>query len=335
MRAMVLTKVGQPLQLQAVPIPVPGPSEILLAVKACGICRTDLHIIDGELKHPRLPLILGHQIVGVVKALGGEVKQFKVGQRVGVPWLGGSCGHCYYCQNKQENLCDKAQYTGYQLNGGLAEFCVANSQFCFPVPTSYPDLQAAPLFCAGLIGYRALNKTHQAKRLGFYGFGASAHILTQLANYQGKVVYAFVKEGDEKGQTFAKHLGATWAGTIAEKAPAELDAAIIFAPSGELIPLALQSVRKGGTVVCAGIHMSDIPAFSYDLLWGERTICSVANLTRQDGEDFLQIAPQVPIQTQVTIYSLAQANEALDDLRRGKLQGAAVIQIEQDQSNER
>lgn len=327
MRAMVFTSIGQPLKLQDVPIPTPGPSEILLAVKACGICRTDLHIIDGELKEPQLPLILGHQIVGVIKAMGALVKQFTVGQRVGVPWLGGSCGHCFYCQNQQENLCDEAKYTGYQLNGGLAEFCVANSQFCFPVPANYPDLQAAPLFCAGLIGYRALNKTHHAKRLGFYGFGASAHILTQLANYQGKVVYAFVKEGDEKGQAFAKQLGAVWAGSIAEKAPDELDAAIIFAPSGELIPLALQSIRKGGTVVCAGIHMSDIPSFSYDILWGERAICSVANLTRQDGEDFLRIAPQVPIQTHVSVYPLEKANDALADLRAGKLQGAAVINI--------
>ena len=327
MQAMVFDRVGIKLKLQDVAIPTPSASELLIKVKACGICRTDLHIIDGELPNPKLPLILGHQIIGIVQACGPAVNGFHVGQRVGVPWLGGSCGHCFYCLNGQENLCDEAKYTGYQLNGGFAEYCVANSRFCFPVPDDYPDLQAAPLFCAGLIGYRALSKIADAQRLGFYGFGASAHILTQLALYQKKEVYAFVKPGDQKGQDFATHLGANWAGSSDSMAPCPLDAAIIFAPSGELVPKALKNVRKGGTVVCAGIHMSDIPSFAYDLLWGERHVCSVANLTRQDGDEFLKLAPQVPIKTHVTTYPLDKANEALEDLRLGKFSGAAVIMI--------
>jgi propanol-preferring alcohol dehydrogenase len=325
MRAMVLEKKGEKLKLQEVPIPTPGVNQIRLRVSVCGICRTDLHILDGELNNPNLPLIPGHQIVGIIDACGTEVENFHVGQRVGVPWLGGSCGHCVYCLSHRENLCDEAKYTGYQLNGGFAEFCVANSQFCFAVPENYPDLQAAPLFCAGLIGYRALNKIADAKYIGFYGFGASAHILTQLAVYQGKEVYAFVKNGDLTTQTFAKSLGAIWAGTSDEILPTPLDAAIIFAPDGALIPLALKNIRKGGTVVCAGIHMSDIPSFPYKILWGERHICSVANLTRQDGEDFLKIAPQIPINTHVTSYALENANEALEDLRMGRFTGAAVI----------
>lgn len=327
MQAMMFNRVGEKLKLQEVPIPIPSASELLIKVQACGICRTDLHIIDGELPNPKLPLILGHQIIGIVKECGAAAKGFQVGQRVGVPWLGGSCGQCFYCLNSQENLCDEAKYTGYQLNGGLAEYCVADSRFCFAVPKNYPDLQAAPLFCAGLIGYRALNKTANAKRLGFYGFGASAHILTQLAVYQKKEVYAFVKPGDQKGQDFAKSLGATWAGSSESVAPCPLDAAIIFAPSGELVPIALTNVRKGGAVVCAGIHMSDIPSFAYDLLWGERQVCSVANLTRQDGEEFLKLAPLVPIQTHVTTYPLDKTNEALEDLRLGRFSGAAVIII--------
>jgi len=327
MRAMVFDQVGEKLKLQEVAIPTPNASELLIKVNACGICRTDLHIIDGELAHPKLPLIPGHQIIGTVEAFGAAVTGFTVGQRVGVPWLGGSCGHCMYCVSNQENLCDEAKYTGYQLNGGLAEYCVADSRFSFAVPMSYPDLQAAPLFCAGLIGYRALNKTANAQRLGFYGFGASAHILTQLAVHQKKEVYAFVKQGDQKGQDFARSLGATWAGSSESSAPCPLDAAIIFAPSGDLVPKALKNVRKGGTVVCAGIHMSDIPSFAYDLLWGERHVCSVANLTRQDGDEFLKLAPQVPIKTHVTTYPLDKANEALEDLRLGKFSGAAVIII--------
>lgn len=327
MRAMVLHQRGEKLNLEQVDVPTPDPHQVLIQVSACGICRTDLHILDGELKEPKLPLILGHQIVGTIKACGDSVVGFKVGQRVGVPWLGGSCGYCYYCLHKKENLCDDAKYTGYQLNGGLAEFCVANSEFCFPLPDNYPDLQAAPLLCAGLIGYRAYSKIADAQRIGFYGFGASAHILCQLASYQGKEVYAFVKKGDVKGQVFAKSLGAVWAGFSDEQSPTPLDAIIIFAPDGSLIPRSLKNIRKGGTVVCAGIHMSDIPSFAYEILWGERQICSVANLTRKDGEEFLKIAPLIPIKTQVTVYPLEKANEALEDLRRGRFSGAAVIQI--------
>ena len=328
MKAMVFNGLGEKLKLQKVAVPKPASGQIQIRVSACGICRTDLHIIDGELPSPKLPLIPGHQIVGRIELLGDAVKDFKVGQRVGVPWLGGSCWHCDYCSHEQENLCDKALYTGYQLNGGLAEYCVANSQFCFPIPEDYPDLQAAPLLCAGLIGFRALNKIPEAKRIGFYGFGASAHILTQLAIYQKREIYAFVKRGDLTGQAFAKSLGATWAGSSDEMVEPALDAVIIFAPDGALIPLALRNVKKGGMVVCAGIHMSDIPSFPYDILWGERHICSVANLTREDGEAFLKIAPMVPIKTHVNIYPLEKANEALEDLRQGRFSGAAVIQIQ-------
>lgn len=324
---MVFHKKGERLTLQEVPIPIPSANELLIRVTACGICRTDLHIIDGELNKPKLPLIPGHQIVGIVEKLGSAVQNFNIGQRVGVPWLGGSCGHCSYCRQDQENLCDDAKYTGYQLNGGFAEYCVANSQFCFLVPDNYPDLQAAPLFCAGLIGYRALSKIATAQRIGFYGFGASAHILSQVASYQNKEIYAFVKKGDQKGQEFARSLGAVWAGNSEEMAPVLLDAAIIFAAEGALIPLALKNIRKGGTVVCAGIHMSDIPSFPYEILWGERHICSVANLTRKDGEEFLSIAPKIPIKTQVNVYPLEKTNEALEDLRMGRFSGAAVIKI--------
>ncbi len=324
---MVLEKQGSKLILEQVPIPIYNPNELLIRVHTCGICRTDLHVVDGELKHPVLPLIPGHQIVGVVEGKGNEVSNFKIGDRVGVPWLGGSCGYCQYCLKGHENLCDNAKYTGYQRNGGFAEFCVADSRFCFPVPAGFPDLQAAPLFCAGLIGYRALNKTGNAQKLGFYGFGSSAHILTQLAVHTGKEVYAFTKPGDKKTQRFAKSLGAVWAGNSNELLASPLDAAIIFAPDGNLVPLALKNVKKGGIVVCAGIHMSNIPSFAYDILWGERQICSVANLTREDGNEFLKIAPKIPIHTQVTTYALEQANEALDDLRHGRFEGAAVIQI--------
>ncbi len=327
MRAMILEKQGSRLILEQVPIPIFNPNELLIRVHTCGICRTDLHVVDGELKHAVLPLIPGHQIVGIVESMGNAVTNFKVGDRVGVPWLGGSCGYCQYCLNNQENLCDDAIYTGYQRNGGFAEYCAADSRFCFPVPLDYPDLQAAPLFCAGIIGYRALNKTDNAQKLGFYGFGASAHILTQLAVYMGREVYAFTKPGDEKTQRFAKSLGAVWAGSSSELLASPLDAVIIFAPDGELVPLALKNIKKGGTVVCAGIHMSDIPSFPYDILWGERHICSVANLTREDGKEFLKIAPKIPIHTQVTVYPLEKTNEALDDLRNGRFEGAAVIQV--------
>ncbi|MBN9288712.1 MAG: alcohol dehydrogenase [Gammaproteobacteria bacterium 39-13] len=325
MRAMVLDKQGEKLTLKQVPMPtLSGTQDVLIQVSMCGICRTDLHVVDGDLKFPRLPLIPGHQIVGYVKECLSSCR-FKIGDRIGVPWLGGSCGQCNYCLNNEENLCDNAKYTGYQLNGGFAEYCSADSRFCFSVPEGYPDSQAAPLFCAGLIGYRAMNKIRQAKKIGFYGFGASAHILTQLAVSQGKQIYAFTRAGDSKTQAFAKSLGAVWAGSVDE--PSSLDAAIIFAPSGDLIPLALKNVKKGGTVVCAGIHMSDIPSFPYEILWGERHICSVANLTRFDGEAFLNLAPLVPIRTTVHVYSLDKTNEALEDLRQGRIEGAAVIQI--------
>ncbi|MBS0286051.1 MAG: zinc-dependent alcohol dehydrogenase family protein [Proteobacteria bacterium] len=327
MRAMVLHQQGEKLILKQVPLPSFGANDILIKVKACGICRTDLHVVDGDLKNPKLPLIPGHQIVGIVEDKGNSVTHFNVGDKVGVPWLGGSCGQCPFCLEGNENLCDNAKYTGYQLNGGFAEYCVADSRFCFPIPKAYPFLQAAPLFCAGLIGYRALSKTGQAKKIGFYGFGASAHILTQLAVHFGKQVYAFTKEADDKTQKFALSLGATWAGTSKTKLSEPLDAAIIFAPDGTLVPLALENVKKGGVVVCAGIHMSDIPSFAYNILWGERHLCSVANLTRQDGEAFLKIAPLVPIQTQVTVYPLEKTNEALEDLRHGRFEGAAVIEI--------
>jgi len=298
---------------------------LLLKVKACGICRTDLHVVDGDLTEPALPLVPGHQIVGVVETTGAQVAGFKPGQRVGVPWLGGSCGQCWYCSHDRENLCDAALYTGYQVNGGFAEYTVANAAYCFPLPQSYDDLQAAPLLCAGLIGYRAYRLVESCQRIGLYGFGAAAHILIQVARYNGQEIYAFTREGDEEAQTFALELGATWAGGSLQPSPRELDGAIIFAPAGELVPQALRAVRKGGRVVCAGIHMSDIPSFPYDILWGEREICSVANLTRRDGEEFLPLAARIPVHTTVHAYPLEQANEALDDLRQGRFSGAAVL----------
>ncbi|EDX82868.1 zinc-binding alcohol dehydrogenase family protein [Synechococcus sp. PCC 7335] len=325
MRAMLLNKPGQPLRLAELPIPQPGPHQVLLRVRACGVCRTDLHIIDGELTAPKLPLILGHQIVGTVIKTENHASVFKPGQRVGVPWLGQTCQHCRYCLNHQENLCDNALFTGYTLNGGYAEYAIANQQFCFPIPDTFPDLQAAPLLCAGLIGYRAYRMVKDAKRIGFYGFGAAAHILVQLARFQSREVYAFTRPGDVSSQQFAKRLGAVWAGGSDEPPPELLDAAIIFAPAGSLVPAALRAVIKGGIVVCAGIHMSDIPAFSYDILWGERQVRSVANLTRQDGEDFLRLAPQVPIKTEVTRFSLEAANDAITALRAGHIDGAAVL----------
>lgn len=326
MRAMVLQQKKHPLILEELPVPVPKKGQVLIKVNACGICRTDLHVVDGELEHPKLPLIPGHQIVGIIEKKGHGTSLVE-GTRVGVPWLGGSCGHCEYCLVGGENLCDNAVYTGYQVNGGFAEYCVANEKFCFPLPESYPDLQAAPLLCAGLIGYRALRMAGAGTNLGFYGFGAAAHILTQVACYQHRNVYAFTRKNDSKTQDFAKSLGAVWAGDSDQKPPEPLDAAIIFAPEGPLVPTALRAVRKGGIVICAGIHMSDIPSFPYSILWEERSIKSVANLTRRDGDEFLALAPKIPVKTSVTVYPLEKANEALDDLRHGRFSGAAVIQV--------
>ncbi|MDJ0532185.1 MAG: zinc-dependent alcohol dehydrogenase family protein [Xenococcaceae cyanobacterium MO_207.B15] len=327
MRAMILDGVGQPLREGKLPIPKPQSEQVLLKVHVCGVCRTDLHIVDGELAKPKLPLVLGHQIVGTVIETGNQGTKFSVGTRVGVPWLGHTCNCCPYCLAGKENLCDRALFTGYDLNGGYAEYAVADESFCFPIPEGYPDLQAAPLLCAGLIGYRSYRMTEDAERIGFYGFGAAAHILIQVANYQGKQVYAFTRSGDTEGQQFARELGAVWAGGSDELPPEKLDAAIIFAPVGKLVPAALKAVAKGGIVVCAGIHMSDIPSFPYQILWEERVLRSVANLTRRDGEEFLALAPQIPIQTQVTSFPLSQANEALNALRSGKINGAAVLAI--------
>lgn len=327
MRAMVLSEVKKPLQLKQLPTPKPNKEQVLIRVSVCGMCRTDLHVVDGELPHPKLPLIPGHQIVGTVEEVGKKVEGVKVGDRVGVPWLGGSCGRCDYCLNDQENLCNKAIYTGYQIDGGFAEYCVANAHFTFPIPNIYPDLQAAPLLCAGLIGYRALRMTENAKKVGFYGFGASAHILVQVVRHQGGEVYAFTKPGNIESQKFAKKLGAVWAGDSLSLPPSSLDAAIIFAPVGELLPQALKAVKKAGIVVCAGIYMSDIPSFSYDLLWNEKIVRSVANLTRKDGEEFLALAPTIPVKTEVHSYPLEKVNEALEDLRQGRFSGAGVITI--------
>lgn len=327
MRAMLFHGAGKPLTLKEVAIPQPNATQVLIKVSACGICRTDLHIIDGELAEPKLPLILGHQIVGEIVQKGDKVQDFNIGDRVGVPWLGGSCGLCEYCTSGRENLCDKALYTGYHIDGGYAEYCVANAAYIFPIPRHYPDLQAAPLLCAGLIGYRCLRMTEGAKRIGFFGFGASAHLLIQVVNYRGGEIYAFTRSGDHKGQEYAKSLGAVWAGSSEERPPILLDAAIIFAPVGPLVPLALNAVKKGGIVVCAGIHMSDIPSFPYRILWEERVVRSVANLTRQDGEEFLNLAPKIPIITEPNLYPLEKANEALNDLKHGRFSGSAVLLV--------
>lgn len=322
MRAMVLQAAREPLQLAELPDPEPEPGQVLLRVLACGVCRTDLHIVDGELAEPKLPLVPGHQIVGEVLRGGSR---FQAGDRVGVPWLGWTCGECRYCVSGRENLCDRARFTGYDLDGGYAELVVADERFCFAVPSGYPDEQAAPLLCAGLIGYRSLRLAGDAESIGLYGFGASAHIVCQVATAQGRRVFAGTRAGDDETQEFARSLGAVWAGDALEGPPEELDAVIVFAPVGDLVPAALRHVRKGGVVVCAGIHMSDIPSFPYELLWGERVIRSVANLTRADGEEFLALAPTIPIRTEVETFPLEQANEALDRLRRGALRGAAVL----------
>ncbi|MAT52443.1 MAG: alcohol dehydrogenase [Porticoccaceae bacterium] len=325
MRAMVFESPGQPLVLRDIPRPQPRAGEVLVKVSACGICRTDLHVVDGELTQPALPVIPGHQIVGDVVVLGDGVDRFSPGQRVGIPWLGGSCGHCGFCRRGEENLCPEARYTGYQIHGGFAEYALARAEYCFPIPDGFSDQQAAPLLCAGLIGHRAYSMLRQSEAIGFYGFGAAAHILIQVARYHHQRVYAFTRAGDTEAQDFARSLGAAWAGASGQSPPAVLDGAIIFAPEGALVPLALAAVRPGGTVVCAGIHMSDIPSFPYSLLWGERTLCSVANLTRRDGEAFLPLAARIPIQTSVTTYPLERANQALEDLRHGRFTGAAVI----------
>lgn len=327
MHAMIFDPTNHKLIYTEVPKPAPNDDQVLIKVHACGLCRTDLHILDGELNQPKKNLIPGHQIVGEIVEIGKNVSHLKIGQRIGVPWLGASCGHCDYCLAGKENLCDEAQFTGYQIDGGLAEYCVAHANFCFPIPENYPDEQAAPLLCAGLIGYRCLCKTGDAKRLGIYGFGAAGHLLVQVARYQGREVYAFTRAGDKQTQAFARELGATWVGDAEQMPPTLLDAAIIFAPVGELVPTALRAIAKGGTVVCGGIHMSDIPSFPYDILWGERVLCSVANLTRQDGEEFLALAPKIPIKTEVHIYSLQEANQALEDLRGGKYSGAYVVRV--------
>ena len=327
MRAMVLDAPCEPLRAAEVPEPKPSSDGVLIRVYACAVCRTDLHVVDGELPDPKLPLVPGHQIVGTVEEVGERAERFSPGDRVGVPWLGHTDGTCRYCRSNRENLCDDARFTGYQIDGGYAQRTVAEGRFCFPIPEGYPDLQAAPLLCAGLIGYRALRMAGDAERLGLYGFGAAAHIISQVATHQGRQVFAFTSPGNEKGQRFARDLGAAWAGGSDEQPPEELDAAIIFAPVSALVPVALRVVAKGGIVVCAGIHMSDIPSFPYDLLWEERAVRSVANLTRRDGEEFLALAPRVPVRTEVTTFPLERANEALAALRGGEIRGAAVLEI--------
>ena len=322
---MLLTSVGKPLVRSDVSVPKPSSGQVLVRVAACAVCRTDLHVVDGELPNRILPLIPGHEIVGRIEQVGANVENFKVGERVGIPWLGWTCGECNYCLSDRENLCERAQFTGYTIDGGYAEYTVADARFCFRIPEAYDDVSAAPLLCAGLIGYRSLRKAGDAKRLGIYGFGAAAHIITQVARYQGREVFAFTRPGDAAAQNFARRLGAVWSGGSDQTPPQKLDAAIIFAPVGELVPSALRVLAPGGTVVCGGIHMSDIPSFPYRDLWEERTVCSVANLTRRDGDEFLELAPQVPVRTETQTFALDEANEALAALRSGKLSGAAVL----------
>lgn len=327
MRALQLEQAGQPLRLVSRDVAGPASGQLLLRVSACGVCRTDLHIVDGDLPALDHPIVPGHEVVGRVVEIGADVssERFSIGQRVGVPWLGWTCGYCRYCQSGRENLCDNARFTGYNLDGGYADYVLADSRYCFPIPEGYGDAEAAPLLCAGLIGYRTLRMAGDAERLGIYGFGAAAHIVAQIARYQGRKVYAFVRPGDEKAKAFAREMGAVWIGGSNETPPAPLDAALLFAPVGALVPAALRAVTKGGTVVCGGIHMSPIPSFPYELLWGERRIVSVANLTRRDGEALLALAPKVPIRTSVEAFTLEQANEALSALREGRLSGAAVL----------
>jgi alcohol dehydrogenase, propanol-preferring len=328
MRAMIFTAAGSPLRAGELPAPEPRRGEVLVDVKACAVCRTDLHIVDGQLGDPKLPLVLGHQIVGRVSEVGEGAARFSAGERVGVPWLGWTDDTCRFCRSGRENLCDLARFIGYQIDGGFAEQTVADERYCFRIPEQYSDVEAAPLLCAGLIGYRSLVLAGDAERLGLYGFGASAHIIAQVARRQGRRVFAFTRAGDEEGQQFALSLGAEWAGSSTDRPPDELDAAIIFAPVGDLVPVALAAVAKGGVVVCAGIHMSDIPSFPYELLWGERTVRSVANLTRRDGEEFLRLAPDVPVRTVVREFRLEEANEALQHMRAGELRGAAVLKLD-------
>ena len=327
MKAMVFHQAGLPLQYMDLPDPSPKPKEVLIKINACAVCRTDLHIIDGELSEPKLPLVPGHEIVGEIIETGKDVKNIEVGQRVGVPWLGSTCGQCFFCNHHQENLCDEARFTGYHINGGYAQFTVADGRFVFPLPETMGDCELAPLLCAGLIGFRSLRMVGEAIRIGVYGFGAAAHIVSQVAIFQGREIYAFTRSGDIQAQDFALQLGAKWAGDSNCQPPTALDAAIIYAPVGELVPVALKAVRKGGTVVCAGIHMSNIPEFQYNILWGERSVKSVANLTRQDGEEFLQLAGSIPVKTVTESYKLSDANVALENLRSGQLKGAAVLEV--------
>ena len=325
MRAQLFVAPHRALAISELPPPIPAPGEVLIAVRACAVCRTDLHLLDGELTHPKLPLVPGHEIVGVVVERGAEVDRFEIGDRVGVPWLGWTCGVCDYCRGGRENLCDNARFTGYQIDGGYAELTVADQRYCFPIPASFDDVAAAPLLCAGLIGYRTLRLAGEGERIGIYGFGAAAHIIAQVARFQGRQVFAFTKPGDAAAQDFARGVGAIWAGGSDEMPPEKLDGALIFAPVGALVPAALAATKKGGTVVCGGIHMSDIPAFPYALLWEERVVRSVANLTRRDAEEFLALAAKAGITTTTHPYPLADANQALADLREGRLEGAAVL----------
>ncbi len=325
MHAQMLTAAGRPLIAAELSAPRPGPQQVLIAVRACAVCRTDLHVVDGELADPKLPLVLGHEIIGSVVEKGAEVDRFAIGDRVGVPWLGWTCGVCEYCRSGRENLCDRARFTGYQIDGGYAELTVADQRYCFAIDPVYGDVEAAPLMCAGLIGYRTLRMAGDARAIGIYGFGAAAHIVAQIARHQGRRIFAFTRPGDQLAQDFARGLGAEWAGNSTAAPPEPLDAALIFAPVGALVPAALAATKKGGIVVCGGIHMSNIPSFPYNLLWEERVLRSVANLTRRDAEEFLALAPQAGVKTETVTYPLARANDALADLRHGALQGAAVL----------
>ena len=328
MRAMVLEQAHRPLRLEQRRVPEPGPDQVLVRVRACGVCRTDLHVVDGDLTEPKLPLVPGHEVVGTVAACGANVERFEEGQRIGIPWLGWTCGACRFCRAGKENLCEAAKFTGYTLDGGYGDYAVVDQRYGFPIHGDYSDAEAAPLLCAGLIGYRSLRLAGDAERLGLYGFGAAAHIVAQVARYQGRRVFAFTRPGDDAAKAFARDMGAVWTGDSDERPPEELDAAILYAPVGALVPAALRAVAPGGTVVCAGIHMSDIPSFPYEILWRERTVLSVANLTRQDGEAFLELAPKAGVKTKVESLPLDQANEALARLREGRLRGAAVLTMD-------